>query len=136
MPQSPHNQPDWREARRLHAWTLHESGWSQTQIAEALGVTQGAVSRWFKQVREVGDVTALQRRPAPGKQALMTHDQFFQLPDLIARGAEAFGFEGDHWTTKRVAQAIQQVFGVSYHPGHVSKLLQKYSPDWRSKQNP
>lgn len=102
------------------------------QIAHELGVNQGVVSRWLKQAREGGGVEALRRHPAPGKQALLTQAQFAQIPMVIARGAEAFGFEGNHWTTKRAAAALQEVFGVSYHPGHVSRVLKKYCPDWRT----
>jgi hypothetical protein len=32
---------DWREGRRLHAFELKEQGWKQTEIADALGVTEG-----------------------------------------------------------------------------------------------
>jgi len=39
---------DWREGRRFRAWELREKGWTQQRIAEALGVTQGAVSQWLK----------------------------------------------------------------------------------------
>jgi hypothetical protein len=35
---------NWREARRRRAWEMHETGWKQKDIAEALGVTKGAVS--------------------------------------------------------------------------------------------
>jgi predicted transcriptional regulator len=38
---------EWREGRRLRAWELYEQGWSQADIAEALGATQGAVSGWI-----------------------------------------------------------------------------------------
>ena len=38
----PHN---WQEARRLQAWQLKRQGWSQRQIAEAVGVSEGAVSQ-------------------------------------------------------------------------------------------
>jgi transposase len=122
---------DWREVRRMRAWALHEQGWTQRQIAEELAVSQGTVSRWFKQVRDKGGLEALRRHPAPGKQALLTEEQFAQIPELIKRGAEAFGFQGNHWTTRRFAAALQQVFGVAYHPGHVSRLLKKHYPDWR-----
>jgi transposase len=61
----------------------------------------------------------------------MTDDQLTQLPALIARGAEAFGFRGNRWTTHRVADALKQVFGVTYHPAHVSRLLRKHCPGWR-----
>ncbi len=121
---------DWREARRLHACELHEMGWSQQRIAEAVGVTQGAVSQWFKRFRD-GGIEALRHHPAPGRRAALTDEQFAQVPALMARGAMAFGFKDDCWTIKRVAAMLKQVFGVSYHPGHVSRLLQKYCPNWR-----
>jgi predicted transcriptional regulator len=41
MNPTPHH---WKEARRLQAWKLKQKGWAQRQIAEALGVSQGAVS--------------------------------------------------------------------------------------------
>jgi transposase len=45
------------------------------------------------------------------------------LPSLLAAGAEAFGFRGEVWTTKRVAAVIAVRFGVRYHPAHISRLL-------------
>jgi predicted transcriptional regulator len=56
---------DWREARRLQAWELKKKGWKQSKIAEALGVTRGAVSQWIKAVRE-GGVEALRHRKGGG----------------------------------------------------------------------
>src|SRR4051795_5655800 len=113
---------DWREGRRLRAWALKEQGWSQQAIAEALGVTPGAVSQWMRRARE-GGVEALKRRVAPGPTPKLTDEQREHLPLLLARGAEAFGFRGDVWTGKRVATVIRREFGVRYHPNHVGKLL-------------
>jgi len=48
-----------------------------------------------------------------------------QLPTLLAKGAEASGFLGEVWTTKRVASLIRQEFGVQYHPAHVSRVLRQ-----------
>ena len=42
---------DWKEGRRLRALALHEQGWQAIRIAEALGVTRGAVSQWLKAAR-------------------------------------------------------------------------------------
>ena len=135
MPKAQTSQPDqWRESRRLLAWELHQQGWSQSRIAKALGVTQGAVSQWLKRSRQGGGVAALRRRPLLGRQAVLTDEQFAQIPALLARGAAAFGFEDDRWTLRRVASLFEQVFGVSYHPGHVSRLLQKYDPGWRDQK--
>jgi transposase len=125
---------EWRETRRFHAWELHQMGWSQQRIAESLGVTQGAVSQWFKRLRDGGGIEALRRHPAPGRQAALTDEQFAQIPALIAHGAKAFGFLDNRWTIKRVATMLKQVFGINYHPGHVSRLLQRYCPDWRNQK--
>jgi transposase len=133
IPDSP--LPDWREQRRRRAWTLHGQGWSQSEIAKELGVSQGSVSRWLRQVRDKGSVDALRRHPAPGKQALLTADQFARIPHMVQQGAEAFGFQGNRWTIRRFAAALQQTFGVAYHPGHVSRLLRKHCPDWRSRSD-
>src|SRR5215208_4578053 len=87
---------NWREGRRLRAFELKEQGWKQKEIAQALGVTEGAVSQWMKRARE---------------------------HELLAQGAQAHGFRGEVWTCERVAIVIRREFGVCYHPAHVSRLL-------------
>jgi transposase len=113
---------DWREGRRLRGWELYQQGWKQKDIAAALGVTQGAVSQWVSRAR-TGGGEALRHRPAPGAQPRLTEEQRAQLPRLLAKGAAAYGFRGDVWTTKRVVAVIQQVFGVTYHHDHIGRLL-------------
>jgi transposase len=114
---------DWREGRRLRAFELKQLGWSQQRIAEALGVSKGAVSQWMKRARDGGGVEALKRRPAPGARPRLSEEQRAKLPELLERGAEAHGFRGEVWTCERVATVIRKEFGVSYHPAHVSRLL-------------
>jgi len=50
---------DWREARRFRAFSLKQEGWKQKDIAEALGVSESAVSQWMKRAREGGGKEAL-----------------------------------------------------------------------------
>src|SRR5215469_10317404 len=113
---------DWREGRRRRAWELKEAGWKQQDIAAALGVTPGAVSQWLKRAREQG-VEALRRHPAPGRQLWLTAGQVARLPALLAPAPEAYGFRGQVWTCRRVAEVIQRTVGVAYHPAPVSRLL-------------
>ena len=119
---------DWKEWRRRRAWELSQQGWSQKKIAQALGVTEGAVSQWMKVAREQGE-ERLRGKIAAGPAARLTKEQLEQLPSLLEQGAEAHGFAGEVWTTERVAGLINKQFGVSYHPAHISRVLKasKYS---------
>ena len=123
---------DWREARRLRAWELKQQGWKQSKIAEALGVTAGAVSQWVKAARE-GGVEALYGTTGGGPKRKLAVEQREALPDLLARGAQAHGFRGDVWTCPRVAQVIKREFGVQYTPQHVGTVLRQIG--W-SRQKP
>ena len=113
---------NWREGRRLRAFELKERGWKQTQIAGALGVTEGAVSQWMKRAREEG-VEGLRHKPPPGATPRLSEQERARLRKLLAQGAEAHGFRGEVWTCERVAKVIRREFGVSYHPAHVSRLV-------------
>ena len=123
---------NWREGRRFRAWELHQKGWKQQAIAEAFGVTQGAVSQWLKRAR-AGGIEGLRHQPAPGAAPRLSSEQRSQLLELLAQGAESFGFQGDVWTQPRVATLIRDRFGVKYDPSQVGRILK--ASGW-SRQKP
>ena len=63
----------------------------------------------------------------------LTAEQKAQLPALLAKGAQAYGFRGEVWTARRVAEVILRTFGVRYHRDHVGRLLRQAG--W-SRQQP
>lgn len=63
----------------------------------------------------------------------LSAEQKVQIPVLLAKGAQAYGFRGGMWTVSRVAEVIAQTFGVRYHRDQVSKLLREAG--W-SRQQP
>src|SRR5213079_494880 len=99
----------WREGRRLRAWELLQQGWKVGRVAEALGVTHGAVSQWRKRASRDGSA-ALHARKPPGHAARLTREQQARIPELLRRGAEAWGFLGQRWTRARVAEVLRREF--------------------------
>ena len=121
----PNHFQDWGETRRLKALELRDSGWSQLQIAAALGVTPGAVSQWLRRASLEGR-EALRHRRDPGRASRLTQDQITRLMALLTGSPQAAGLKFDAWTRGLVKDLILREFGVSYHPAHVSRLVRSY----------
>lgn len=115
---------DWQEARRWQALALKQQGWQQQRIAQALGVTKGAVSQWMARVQEYG-AEGLRARLRSGAPLRLNDSELHLLPALLAKGAEAYGFRGEVWTCARIGKLVERVFGVTYHKAHVSRLLKR-----------
>src|SRR3954453_20406934 len=115
---------DWKEWRRIRALVLKQDGWPQRAIAEALGVSEPAVSQWLDTARR-GGVYAPRAYPAPGPLPRLTPEQKRLIPEFLWHGPEAYGFRGRVWTCARIAKVIEEEFGVAYHKGHVGRLLRE-----------
>jgi len=112
---------------------LLQKGWSQAEVARHFEVSREAVRKWhdaFAQRGEAGIITG----PHPGAQPKLSRKRLAQLPKMLERGAQAYGFAGDLWTTRRVADLIAQRFGVRYHPDHVGRLLHQLGLSWQQPQ--
>ncbi len=117
-----------REARRIRAYQLWQGGWKQKDIAQALGVTEGAVSQWMNRAR-AGGVEALRRHPAPGAVSRLSSEQLQRLPELLKRGAHWYGYADENWIYRRMVEVIEREFGVHYVEQHMARLMRKIG--WR-----
>jgi len=129
MPQNKKQAIDWKEERRLHAVDLKNNGWKQKDIATALDVSEGAVSRWLK-ISRVQGREGLRACPHTGRPSELTDTEKQLLLDFLSRGAEAYGFRGDLWTSQRIGKVIEMEFHVIYHRSHIARLLKelKWTP--------
>jgi transposase len=114
--------PECLEWRRYRALYLKQRGWIQRDIAEALDVSEVALSGWLARARD-GGPESLRSRPAPGRPPRLSPAQRRSIPELLWHGPEAYGFRGQVWTCARVARVIEVEFGVRYHKDHVGRLL-------------
>lgn len=114
----------WRAYRRQRVWEMHQQGYKQQVIADALGLTQGGVSHILKRAKTGGE-SALNHHKPPGAPRRLNDEQRQQLLVELAKGAEAHGYAGDVWTTERIAHFINQRFKVKYHPDYIGPLLRQ-----------
>lgn len=118
----PLGSPAELEKRRGRAIDLLKTGLSISGVARRLGCSHSSVILWRDAVRRNG-VSALKAKPAPGRPARLTPAQFKRLPALLLRGALAWGYSTDLWTTERVGKVIEREFKVRFHRAHVGRLL-------------
>src|SRR5579871_3260736 len=110
------------EQRRMRAADLLELGVIPAEIARQVGVAHQVVSEWRKAWRQGGREALRSAGPA-GRKSKLTDAQFTEVTNALINGAEANGYSTDVWTLPRVAEVIEHVTGVAYHPGHVWYLL-------------
>ncbi len=110
------------EERRMQAADLFRRRVIPAEIARQLGVTHQVVSEWRKAWRH-GGRAALRGAGRAGRPPKLSTVQLAKVERALAKGAEANGYVTDLWTLPRVAEVIERVTGVSYHPGHVWYLL-------------
>ena len=109
------------EERRMRAADLFEQGVRPGEIARQLGVWHQIVSDWRAAWRRWGRDGL--RAGRAGRLPELTRDQLAQVESELVKGAEANGYPNDVWTLQRVAEVIDHVTGVSYHPAHIWYIL-------------
>jgi transposase len=120
------------EALRQRCVELHQAGWKQMAIAQVFGLTQSWVSQTLKKYRQNG-AAALQEGKRTGAPTRLSVKQLTQLVGELNKGAEHHGFQGAVWTRPRVNVVIQKLFGISYDPSQIGRILKKVG--W-SRQKP
>jgi transposase len=112
------------EERRLQAADLFRRGVMPAEIARQLGVSHQVVSEWRTAWRQ-GGRAALRSAGRVGRPAKLSTAQLAKVEKALTKGAEANGYVADVWTLPRVAEVIERLTGVAYHPGYVWYILRK-----------
>jgi len=99
---------------------LRGEGMTQKKIAELLELDQSWVSRVLRMPEDRELPKWGGNRPSK-----LNEDQKKELIEMLEQGAEAFGYEGNVWSSKRIKALIADKFGVEYHTEHIPKLLKK-----------
>jgi transposase len=118
----PQGKPEELERRRFRAIALLEAGHRPGEIAKMLDVSPAAISQWKKVYQRAGP-EGLKAKPHPGPKPKLTERQRRELERRLLKGPVAHGYPTDLWTLRRIAEVIEEHFGVSYDLSGVWHLL-------------
>ncbi len=113
-----------RVALRLEAVMLSVQGQTTGQISQGLQVDRTRVHAWIGAWNEYGNEGLLEGHRS-GRPAELNATQREHLADILDSGPVAHGLNTGVWTSPLIAQIIEEEFDVSYHAGHVRRLLKQ-----------
>jgi len=134
----PKGTADKLEARRRLGVSMVDQGLSLYRVGRLLGCPPMTVKRWRDAVRKWGDL-GLKGKPTPGRPPKLSSRDLKRLVGILVKGPLVSGYSTDVWTTRRIAEVIEEAFKVCFHRDHVGRLLHRLEwsyqkPDRRALQ--
>jgi transposase len=118
---TPGSPAELEHRRRLAIARLSE-GYSVDEVADFLGVSIRTVWRWLALARGDGP-DGLSSRPVPGRPRKLTPTQEKVVLRWLHDSPTEHGFATELWTAARIAQRIEQEFGIIFNPRYLSSWL-------------
>jgi transposase len=113
---------DELEHRRQLAVQRYLEGDSADEIAEFLGISSRSLWRWLASFRDRGP-EGLRARPVPGRPRKLTVTQEKIVLRWVRGSPSEHGSATELWTATRLAQLIEEEFGIRFNPRALSAWL-------------
>lgn len=110
------------EARRLKAAAYFKEGKPQIWVAKHFNVSRPTVHDWYHRWNKKG-INALKATKPSGVKPKLLKSKLAPVEKILLRGPLKSGYPTDLWTLPRIAEVIKKETMISYHPGHVSKIM-------------
>jgi transposase len=101
---------------------MFAGGARPAEVAAALEVSCQAASNWLRAWQAEGEA-GLQAAGRAGRLPRLGAERLAEVESDLLKGARENGYASELWTLRRVAEVIERRTGVSYHPGHVWRVL-------------
>jgi transposase len=105
---------------RQQAIALAQLGEGPKAVSEKLRVARSTEWRWRKLNEQQNDVALAKPMGRPRR---LTEAQRTAITEALLLGPEANGFDSQLWNLKRIAELIERLTAVTYHPNYLSDLL-------------
>jgi len=112
------------EQRRRKAIALLEQRYRVNETAKLVGVTPGAITQWRKAYEKQGERFFEVHSP-PGRPPGLPQKQKARLANVLLKGARQSGYPTELWTLQRIAEVIENHFGIAYDPSTVWHILKQ-----------
>ena len=109
---------------RLHAAFLRRQGKKMGEIAETLGTTKSAVSKWLNKMH-LGGIRAATPVKQTGRPKRLAVKQLTALRADLLKAPEKHGYTRSFWDTCAVQDHVKKKFGVSFVDRHMRRLLHR-----------
>jgi len=121
---------------RIQALLLVSQGHRETDAANMIGVGRRTLQDWIHRYRQ-GEIRTLAKGPFQGGKSKLTDEQKAELARIIEAGPQEAGLDTGVWTTPIIVKLVKDLFGVSYHPDYLGRLLHRlgYSVQYPGKES-
>jgi transposase len=116
--------PEVLEYRRQLAVQRVAEGYSSQEVADFLGIDPRSVRRWVAAFRHQG-ASGLAARPVPGRPPKLTATQEKIVLRWLGDDPQEHGFATQLWTAQRLAQVIEQEWGIDFNPHYLCCWLRQ-----------
>src|SRR4051794_30494894 len=113
-----------RERVRLAAAEWFEQGATDHEVAIRFRVTRMSANRWHRALT-AGGRPALASKGPGGAHCKLSSAQLDELAALLDAGPAAWGWTDQCWTLARIAEVVQERFGVNYTLAGLDLLLHR-----------
>jgi transposase len=113
-----------KEYRRQLVKKLFEQGKSDEEIAYLSDYSESWIQQLRVKYEKNKDSITILHKPG-GSVCRLSASNFAQLRQVLEKGAEAYGLEGEYWDRKRIKYVIEQEFSVFYDIEHISDIVAK-----------
>lgn len=126
------------ERRRFEAAKFFKQGKSQVWIAKHYGVSRVSAHYWYWAWKKQGP-SGLKAQGKSGAPPKLTKKHLVRIEKVLLKGPRAEGYDNDLWTLPRIGKVIKTISKVTYHPGHVWKILKalgwtRQKPETRARE--
>lgn len=111
-----------QEGKRLIGGQMLLDGFDVSEVVDTLQVVPPAVYPWKKRL-ETDGLAGLHRQGKSGRTSQRTDMEKSRLADILQKGAVAYGFPNEQWTSQRVRLVIFERFHVEYNSNSVCEIL-------------